>query len=111
MYYCNELQVTIPRRCVPPDMKYTDRKRAKYGSLCLCYKTSYTDYVQRKRKQNQSHQTKRAIGSRAPLLATMSSFPCSFQKKISQIIGWRPHSPRRVDAPPLGKPGSATVLE
>ena len=41
VYYCDELRVTIPLRCVLPDMQYIDRKKNNYGSLSLL-KTSYT---------------------------------------------------------------------
>ena len=48
-------------------------------------------------------------GTRAPLWPKLSSFSCSFRKKICQIIGLRPPPhPSGVGAPPLGNPGSAT---
>ena len=41
-----------------------------------------------------------------PLGPKISSFSCSFWKKIAQIIGWRPLL--ELAPPPLGNPGSAT---
>ena len=46
----------------------------------------------------------------SPLWPKISSFSCSFRKKIGQIIGWR-SPPLGLAPPPLGNPGSATALE
>ena len=43
-----------------------------------------------------------------PMGAKISSFSCSFRRKLTKIIGWRP--PQELAPPPRGNPGSATAI-